>query len=237
MTNAQASTSLSVRGEAQRTTAPDEAQVFSTVSTTAESTSAASSQVRSALAGLLADLGELGGQVLTVHTTRTSLTWSVQSMQTQQEYTHNKTTGESGPTGRHQSSIALHIVVRDFALLERVSATMTSDDAVQVHSVSWSVDEDNSEWAQVRADAIRAALLKGRDYAAALGGKIIRVDHVADAGLLGGDSGGWATRTRGVSLSAMGSSGGEVSLDPVPQVLHATIEARFTAEVGALPGR
>ncbi len=203
----------------------------------AESTGAATSQVRAVLAGVLVGLGDLGGQVLTMHSTRAALAWSVQSMQTQPEYAHNKTTGESGPTGRYESTITLQVLVRDFALLERVSAAMTSEDAVRVHSVSWSVDEDNGEWAQVRADAIRAALLKGQDYAAALGGRIIRVDHVADAGLLGCDSGGWATRTRGVALSAMGSSGEGVSLDPVPQVLHATIEARFTAEVSAVPER
>jgi hypothetical protein len=34
----------------------------------------------------------------------------------------------------------------------------------------------------VRAAAIQAALRKGRDYAAALGGALQSVEHVADAG-------------------------------------------------------
>lgn len=46
MGSSQASTSLSVRGEAQRTTAPDEARVFSTLSATAGSKAAAVSDVR-----------------------------------------------------------------------------------------------------------------------------------------------------------------------------------------------
>lgn len=237
MTKEASSASLSVRGEAQRTTAPDQAQVQSTVSATTDSKSAATSQVQGVLAAILADLRGLGGQVLTEQSLRAALTWSAQSVQTQQEYAHNKVTGEHGPTGRQQCSVTFQIIVRDFALLEGISAAMTSRDSVEVHSVFWSVDEDNSHWAQVRADAIRAALLKGQDYAAALGGTIVRVDHVADAGLLRGDGDGWGYSGHAVPASAMGSGGGNMSLDPVPQVLSATIEARFTAEVGALPAR
>ncbi len=235
MTSETASTSLSVRSEAQRTTAPDEAQVQSTVSATAESKMAATSQVQSVLAAILAEVRQMGGQVLTEQSLRAALTWSAQSIQTEPEYAHNKVTGEHGPTGRQRSSVTLQINVRDFALLEGISVEMTSRDSVQVHSVSWSVDEDNSHWALVRADAIQAALLKGQDYAAALGGTIVSVDHVADAGLLGGDGGGWASSRRRVALSAMGAGAENMTLDPVPQVLSATIEARFTAEVRALP--
>ena len=232
MTNTQAFTSLSVRGEAQRTTAPDEARVFSTVSATADSKGEATSQVQEALAGVLASLDRLGGRLLTPESARAALTWSAQSMRTQQEFAHDKVIGE-----RQQSSVTLLVTIRDLALLEGVLATMTSRGAVEVHSVSWSVDEDNSEWALVRADAIRAALLKGKDYAAALGGVITTADPVADAGLLGGDGGGWVTQSRAVAFGTSRSGGDDISLDPVPQILSATIEARFTAAVSALPDR
>lgn len=129
--------------------------------------------------------------------------------------------------------MSLLISVRDFSLLAGVARTVTGRDSVEVHSVSWSVDEDNAHWALVRADAIRV-LLKGQDYAAALGGTVVSVDHVADAGLLGGDNHG-----RMSSNFAMASSGGggEMSLTPVPQTLSATIEARFTSVVSALPAQ
>ena len=39
------------------------------------------------------------------------------------------------------------------------------------------------------AAAVDAALVKARDYAAALGGGLLRIEHVADVGLLG-DRGG-----------------------------------------------
>jgi len=231
MSSSQGSTSLSVRGEAQRTTAPDEARVFSTLSATAESKAAALLGVQTVLPGILADMAALGGSVLTADSTRAALTWSTQSMQTHEEHDHNKVTGEHGPTGRHHASVSLVIRVRDFSLLAEIATTLTGRDSVEVHSVTWSVDEDNAQWALVRADAIRAALLKGQDYAAALGGTVVSVDHVADAGLLGGDPHGG----RSFAMAASGG-GGEMSLDPVPQILNATIEARFTAVDSALNG-
>jgi uncharacterized protein len=74
-------------------------------------------------------------------------------------------------------------------------------------------------------------MAKGRDYAAALGGRLSAVEHIADPGLIGGEVQHWAgTGGRSVRFA---SSGGETadapSLDPVPQELAALIEARFTA--------
>ena len=103
-----------------------------------------------------------------------------------------------------------------------------------MHSVQWSVDHDNAAWAAVRADAIEAALLKGRDYASALRGELVSVDHIADAGLLGGDATQAMERFRAQSLAA-GGGGGTASMTPVPQVLTAVIEARLTAVIAALP--
>ncbi len=54
--------------------------------------------------------------------------------------------------------------------------------------MTWHVDWDNPAWPQVRAAAIGAAIHKARDYAAALGARLRQVEHIADAGLLGGDT-------------------------------------------------
>lgn len=82
----------------------------------------------------------------------------------------------------------------------------------------------------VRAAAIQAAIRKGSDYATALGGSLRTVEHVADAGLLGGD--GAQHRVASPMARAAAAAGGEPdapSLDPVPQELVAIIEARLTA--------
>jgi uncharacterized protein YggE len=89
----------------------------------------------------------------------------------------------------------------------------------------------------VRAAAIAAAIGKARDYAAALGATLRRVEHVADTGLLGSDTGHYqpgrvpAAWARSASMEQPGTP----ALTPVPQELIATIEARFRTTEVSLP--
>jgi hypothetical protein len=86
-------------------------------------------------------------------------------------------------------------------------------------------------WSDVRAAAIEAAVRKGHDYARALGGSLLRIQELADVGLLDGS----ATAQAGPRVLATVSSGAPAqdldtpSLDPVPQELRAAVEARFVA--------
>ena len=129
------------------------------------------------------------------------------------------------------ATVALQITVRAFDLLDALGGHLAEHEELSVHEVSWHVDWDNPGWAEARAAAIQAAIGKGRDYAAALGGRLSTVQHIADPGLIGGDgqhifsSGG-----RSIAVSSRrGESDGAPSLDPVPQELTALIEARFSA--------
>jgi uncharacterized protein YggE len=100
-----------------------------------------------------------------------------------------------------------------------------------VYHIDWQVDWDNPAWPDVRAAAVQAAIRKARDYTTALGGSLRSVEHVADAGLLGGDGGQYRFTAAPMARLAA-AAGGEPdapSLDPVPQELVAVIEARFTA--------
>lgn len=223
---------LSVRGDAQRIVTPDQASVTCSVSVLADTKDVARAQVRSTSTELTAALAELGGRPLTVDSEREPLTWSAHSMQIHPEHAHNKVTGEHGPTGRFWASLRLTVAVRDFALLGAVEALLGSIERVELHAVNWSVDQDNVAWGQVRSDAIRAALAKGRDYATALGGSVSAVEHIADAGLLGAQAPMDFERRGGRAVSL--GSGGEPdvsSLDPVPQIVSATIEARLSASI------
>ena len=92
---------------------------------------------------------------------------------------------------------------------------------------------DNPAWPGVRAAAVQAAIAKGRDYAAALGGSLRGVEHLADAGLLGGGNtqpGLLGRHAMARAASAGGEEPDAPSLDPVPQELAAVVEARFTAD-------
>ena len=223
---------LSVRGEARRMVPPDRALVAAAVSSSKGSKAEAMRTAAADLDGLTADLAARGGVALGAGTGRRPLTWSAQSVATHEEHAHNPDTGEYERTGRFTAVVEVTIAVRDFELLEAVGAVLAAHVAVSVHHVSWHVDWDNPAWPSVRADAVQAAIAKGRDYAAALGVALRGVEHVADAGLLGGsgtESGFTGRRSMALSAGAGGAERDAPSLDPVPQELAAVVEARLTA--------
>lgn len=106
-------TTLSVRGEARRVVAPDQASVSAAVSSTAGSAAAAVAAAGVELSAVQAELTAIGGQALTEHAMHRPLTWSSYSMHTHEEYDNRK----RGPTGRYRATAALLVTVRDFALL------------------------------------------------------------------------------------------------------------------------
>ena len=229
---------VSVRGEARRIVPPDQADAAVTVASSRESKAEAVRAAAAGLDGLTADLAAHGGVALDAGTGRRPLTWSAHSVRTHLEHAHDERTGRYEPTGRVAAEVAVVIAVRAFELLDALGAVLAAHEAVTAHEVSWHVDWDNPAWPEVRAAAVHAAVAKGRDYAAALGGSLRGVEHIADAGLLGGDAAP-PQFTRGLMAMSAAGAGGEPdapSLDPVPQELTAIIEARFTADGVFLAG-
>jgi uncharacterized protein YggE len=228
---------LSVRGEAQRTVAPDSVLLTGTITEWRDSKAGAVTGAAAARGSLLGELAQLGGVPLTVEAHRSVLTWSAFSATTQAEREHDPKTGRYELTGRVVATVQLGVGVRDFGLLDALGAAFARHEGFDVGQVRWDVDDDNPGWSAVRGDAIQAALRKGRDYATALGVSLSRVEHVADTGLLGGSGDG--PQPRHVAQAAFAFAGQSVdtpSLDPVPQELTAVIEARFQASPAALPG-
>jgi uncharacterized protein YggE len=226
-----ADTLLSVRGEARQVVPPDYVTMTARVEVMRGSKAEAVRTAAAHLDSLTAELAARGGVALEVGTERRPLTWSAQSATTYPERTHDKKSGVHGLTGRVVAVVNVVITVRAFELLDPLGAVLTAHEAVSVYQVSWDVDWDNPGWRDVRAAAIAAAIAKGRDYAAALGGSLRAVVHIADSGLLGSDSSPFTARS-GVAFAAAGG-GGESdppSLDPVPQELTAVIEARLVAD-------
>jgi len=139
-------------------------------------------------------------------------------------------------TGQVTATVAVRVTVRDLDMLDAVSRVLAADQSLNVHGVTWHVDWDNPAWPQVRAAAIQASIRKARDYAAAMGGTVQRVEHAADAGLLGGDTGPYPTgRMLAPVMSSSAEGPGTPALTPVPQELIATIEARFRTTGVSIP--
>lgn len=125
-------------------------------------------------------------------------------------------------------------------MLQALGAVLARLEAFNLNGVSWYVDDDNPAWPSVRTAAMEAALRKARDYASALGGSLVSVEHVADVGLLAGSGEGPRVfrEMAGRAASARGPVDGveAPSLDPVPQEITAVVEARCRATSSTLTG-
>lgn len=231
---------LSVRADAQLEVAPDEAALDCVVGALDDDKAAALRVLARRLDAATGALRDLGGVVREAGDRRRALAWLVRSMHTDPERRWDDKQDRYLLTGKVSASAALLVVVRDFGLLDRVGTALAGHQHVHLHYVDWLVDHDNAGWQQVRAAAVEAALAKARDYAAALGGGLVRIEHVADVGLLGDRGGEFEHGPRARAPMAMAAAPGPgdeengPSLDPVPQELHASIEARFTATVEPL---
>lgn len=126
------------------------------------------------------------------------------------------------------------VVLRDLRQQEAVAALLIAARA-DLDGTEWFVDQGNPVWAELRGQAVRGAVRQARDYAAALGGRLVRVEHLADVGLLvtaseGAALGRNSRGVAGVEFLRLESGTSDVpTLDPVPQQVSATVEARFVA--------
>jgi uncharacterized protein YggE len=224
---------ITVRGRAEAMVAPDRGVLHGAVRTIADDKPEALRAAAAMLAQIQSDLGALGGVVRTVETERHPLTWSALAARTNPEWDESGK-GGGGQTGRIIAAVELSISVRDFAMLDDVGAVLAAHSGYDTTYVQWEVDSDNPAWRDARAAAIRDAIEIGRHYATALGGRLQEIEQIADAGLL--DTGARQLSDRVASAHALGFApdASAPSLDPVPQVVSAAIDARFTARVDAL---
>jgi hypothetical protein len=179
---------LSVRVEARQLVAPDYAVVDGLIEDTASSKVESVRLAAGSLDHLTAGLAALGAVPFDEGAGRRPLTWSAYSSATREELYHDTETSRMERTGLVTATVALRVTVRDLDQLDDLAGVLAAQPGLNVHGVMWHVDWDNPAWPQVRAAAIGAAIGKARDYAAALGATVRQVEHIADVGLLGGDT-------------------------------------------------
>lgn len=210
---------LSVRGEASRFVDPDLGELSAAIELTRDTTRGAVEAVAASVESARRSLQRLGGVVREAATLKQPLTWSTRRVSTSPEWDH----GKGGQTGRTVATASLSIYLRDSDLLVGLEGLATTVPGFGFSSAAWSVDTDNSQWRAVRQEAIREAMHRARDYAEALGTTLVAVEHVADLGLLTEEP----TPRMYAAARSFDSGGSDATLDPVPQELTATVEARF----------
>ena len=125
------------------------------------------------------------------------------------------------------------ITVAGFDRLGELMARLAEQDQIEVGGPWWELRPGSPVYGQVRVAAVRDAVRRARDYAAALGSELVGLVELADARLLS-DSRGQpevkAQLTAALPHRVRAAVPEEFSIDLVPekQVVRATVEARFT---------
>jgi uncharacterized protein len=140
-------------------------------------------------------------------------------------------------TGRGSASVyhgaVYHVItVAGFDRLGELMARLAEQDQIEVGGPWWELRPGSPVYGQVRIMAVRDAVRRARDYAAALGSELASLVELADARLLSDSRGQPEVRalSAGLPRRVRAPVPEEFSIDLVPekQVVRATVEARFT---------
>lgn len=130
--------------------------------------------------------------------------------------------------------------VVDFTRLGDLVARLAEQELVEVYGPRWSLRRTSPVYREARVAAARDAVTRASEYAGALGSRVTGLVELADTGLLTEATtsyGGVPEAAFAMAPSAMraGAAPQPVTLDlePVHQVVRASVEARFTIEAPA----
>ncbi|MET0764650.1 MAG: SIMPL domain-containing protein [Blastococcus sp.] len=143
-----------------------------------------------------------------------------------------ETTGVSIHDGREESALpqavaSVHTRVtvgRPEAVGDLVVVLGRLDD-VDVFGPTWRLRPDSPHVEHARLAAVRDAVHRGRQYAAAFGSELTAVLEVRDPGFSGG---GFQVAEAMASMARFGTDDLRLDLLPARQEVHGTVEVRFT---------
>src|SRR4051812_35328312 len=199
---------VTVRGEAYLLVEPELADVGVTVRTRARDRDTALERCAARQAEVMAVVAAAGDAVETAETAAVSVHLEVRD---------RRAPGE--PVAAVHTRLTLG---RTEAVGDLVVALGRLDD-VEVDGRNWRLRRDSPVVARARLDAVRDAVHRARDYAAAFGAELTALLEVSDVGTSGG-----GFRVAG-AMASMARFEGAPQLDPTParQEVHGAVEVRF----------
>jgi hypothetical protein len=211
---------VSVRGEALSEVEPDIADIWASISARDKHRDETLRRLDDRSAAVLALVESFGAAVERVETDRVRIRPELKDGKP-----HERITG-------YAASVRHTITVTDFTRLGDLVARLAELEMVDVAGPSWRLRRDSPVYRETRMAAARDAVARGREYAEALGSRLTGVLEIADTGLLVTEDRaapmGVAAPMR--AMAAAGHAPEPVSLDlePVRQVVRASVEARFS---------
>lgn len=135
--------------------------------------------------------------------------------------------GRAKKIAGYEGRVPITVTVSTFDLLDQMVLALTGLEEIELRGPEWRLRPANPAYLEVREKAVAAAVQRARQYAAALGSTLVDLLELSDLGLGGG---GFSGRLQVGYASSMMSGGGDAQLDlqPQPQTVNASVEARFT---------
>jgi len=119
-------------------------------------------------------------------------------------------------------SSGTNVTVTDFAALGDLMLRLVALEQVAVSGPWWRLRPGSKAGAQVRSDAISDALLRAKEYAAAVGARVQRLVEIAD------ESGGGQGPFMALAVSAPTTRDAHLEFDPQMQTVQASVIVRVT---------
>ncbi|MGW7620299.1 SIMPL domain-containing protein [Streptomyces antimycoticus] len=146
-------------------------------------------------------------------------------------------TPEINPKSRHERVRAYHgrvhltATLTDFTALGELTTRLADLDLTRVDGPWWGLRPDSPAYGRARQRAVREAVQRAREYAGALGSRLVALTELADLEAEQGPLQPVAAATRG--RSAFGGPADRdavaaLDLEPQRQTVYAHVNARFT---------
>lgn len=126
--------------------------------------------------------------------------------------------------------------VGDFTVLGEMTTRLADLDLTRVEGPWWALRPDSPVYGEARRRAVREAVARAREYAAAVGAELVALVELADPGAEHGPSGA-APPPPPLSAgyrAATAEGPGALDLEPQPQRVQAQVNARFLMSRPAL---
>jgi uncharacterized protein len=123
----------------------------------------------------------------------------------------------------YSGGVSTTVTVADFAVLGELMLRLADQEQTTISGPWWELRRGSPVHREVRRAAIADAISVARDYAEALGARVVALVEVADSGMQMQPM----MMARASFAEAADAGMPSIDLDPQVQSVHATIEARF----------
>ena len=150
---------------------------------------------------------------------------AVEKRETAGMHVYPLTKGSAERVVAYRGSVTTTVTVSDFTVLGDLMLRLGSTEQAAVSGPWWALRRSSPAHRDARQAAIADALERAREYAAALGARIVRLIELADSGL-----NPHVARGGFRAMALKGGGAGEVpqiDLEPQRQNVEASVEARF----------